>query len=231
MNIRLYLVEPVDHLHRLRAGEELLNVEVIGFRGPNLVCRGPEDLQLEEVPNDTGSGPRPPDRGNRGPSSPPPQPIPSLGLLRDDHWRRMRSRPPCVHYPHGTCNQGDMCSFKHEEWSAPPGWRFRDLSPQGDVRGIPTQGRRMCARWRDGACKYEYTCRCARFRRQWEPEDASDFKFNFQVTRMVLAASQPVLGRNQKFPLAMKNPSRRLQSGPHYRQRLTFNCFKRNGEQ
>ena len=102
------LVEPVDHLHRLCAGDELLNVEVIGFRGPNLVCRGPEDLHFEEVPNDTGSDPRPLDRGNRGPSSPPPQPnIPSLGLLRDDHWRRTRSRPPCTHYPHGTCNQGD----------------------------------------------------------------------------------------------------------------------------
>ena len=39
------LVEPPAQLHRLRAGDELLDVEVIGFRGPNLICRWPEDLE------------------------------------------------------------------------------------------------------------------------------------------------------------------------------------------
>ena len=169
------LTEPTSYMKDLQKGDELVEVEVIGFRGSYLVCRGPSDMELiEEAPASPVSKKRPNDQGQ--PSSSSKSTIPSLGVLRDNHWWRTRRKAPCTHYTKGKCNLGYMCHFRHPESNAPEGWRFAELDACGDVRGIPTKGRSVCTYWRDGYCKFEFSCKNAHYKRTWEPEESYDFR-------------------------------------------------------
>ena len=167
------LTEPTLYVQDLREGDKLVDVEMTGFRGYYLACRGPSTMELvEEVPVSPVSDKRSNDQGQ--PSSSFTTALPSLGILRDTHWRRTRYRAPCTHYTRGKCNLEGICaSLKHPEGSAPPGWTFAELDSCGDVRGIPTKGRTMCTYWRDGHCKFEFSCGDAHFKRAWEPEEFS----------------------------------------------------------
>ena len=85
------LVEPTSYMHHLRKGDEMVDIDVIGCQGPNLVCRGPEELQFEDALDNPVSDKRFPDQDPSTLSSE--SQITSLGILRDRHRRRTRYKP------------------------------------------------------------------------------------------------------------------------------------------
>ena len=82
------LTEPTSYMHDLHKGDEIMAVQVIGVWGSYLVCRGPSEMKVEEVPASPVSTKRLTDHDQSSSSSKPR--TPSLGILRDNRWRKTR---------------------------------------------------------------------------------------------------------------------------------------------
>ena len=78
------LVEPFSYIYNFEKGDEIIDMEMIGFRGSYLVCRGPSEMQqADEVPDNPTSYRCFIEQDQSSSSSKPH--IPYLGVLRNNH--------------------------------------------------------------------------------------------------------------------------------------------------
>ena len=164
------LTEPTDYMEKLRVGGEIIEVVVTGFRDQYPLCTGPETIELNSSYSPTVD--QSPCKQTKPKVSVPPPPVP-LDRVRQQHIFATKGKPVCIHYSSGKCKYGYKCNYRHPESTAPRGWTYRELDPNGDVRGTPTTGRMMCQHHRDGHCRHGDSCRHAHYAHAWSCEESN----------------------------------------------------------